>query len=314
MMNLFKEDYTMLKHKRYMDIENLKTELAMKFNNGDQIIIQEKIDGSNVSFQYNSEEDCLDCFSRNQPLSEENTLKGYYDWVQKLDKNKVREVLGNNLRMFGEWLTKHTLVYPDEKYNNMYCFDVFDTESGKYLPQSKVRVIVEKLGLNYVPVFFEGEFTRWDDYMHLVGKTEMGGEIGEGIVVKNMTSIDYNTLYTKIVHERFRETKRTPKPKPTDMERIREKERLTELAKTIVTRQRVEKMLYKLIDDALIPENCTLKDMNVILKNLPSAVYYDCIKEEPEIVNQIEHFGKYSGPLVTKIVKKIIAEKEHNNE
>lgn len=66
----------MLNHNRYMNIENLKTDLALKFKEGAHIVVQEKIDGSNVSFQYNSEEDCLDCFSRNQPLSEENTLRG----------------------------------------------------------------------------------------------------------------------------------------------------------------------------------------------------------------------------------------------
>lgn len=306
----------MLNHKRYMDIENFKAELALKFSEGDYVIIQEKLDGSNVSFQYDSEEDKVICFSRNQILSEDNTLRGYYDWVQKLDKNKVCEILGTNLRMFGEWLVKHALEYPNECYETVYCFDVFDTEKGVYLPQSEVKVLAEKLGLKYVPVFFEGEFTKWDDYMHLVGKTEMGGEIGEGIVIKNMSNLDYNVTYTKIVHERFREVKRTlkPKPKPTDMEIIRERERLTALAKTIVTRQRVEKLLYKLIDEGIVPENYTVKDMQVILKNLPSAVYYDCVKEEPEVVNQFEQFGKYSGSLVAKIVKKMIAKKEQKDE
>ena len=64
----------------------------------------------------------------------------------------------------------------------------------------------------------------------------------------------------------------------------------------------------------IVPENYTISDMKIILKNLPSAVYYDCVKEEPEVVNQIENFGKYSGPIVTKIVKKMIAEKEQKDE
>ena len=150
--------------------------------------------------------------------------------------------------------------------------------------------------------------------MPLVGKTEMGGEIGEGIVIKNMSTLNSNLIYTKIVHERFREVKRTPKPKLTDMEIIRERERLNNLAKTIVTRPRVEKLLYKLIDEGIVPENYTIKDTQVILRNLPSAVYYDCIKEEPEVVEQFENFGRYSGALVTKMVKEIISEKEQNND
>ncbi|MBQ3567220.1 MAG: hypothetical protein IJA12_08575 [Oscillospiraceae bacterium] len=300
----------MLNHKRYMNIENFRTDLALKFNEGDQIIIQEKLDGSNVSFQYDSEEDKVICFSRNMILSEENTLRGYYDWIQKLDKNKVRDILGTNLRMFGEWLVKHALDYPKECYETVYCFDVFDTEKEVYLPQSEVRVLAEKLGLRYVPVFFEGRFTKWDDYLPLVGKTDMGGEIGEGIVVKNMSSLDHNVIYTKIVHERFREVHRAPKPKPTDMELIRERERLTELAGTIVTEARVKKLLYKLIDDGIVPENYTIKDTSLVMKNLPSAVYYDCLKEEPEVVSQFEQFGKYSGPITIRIFKKMVADKE----
>lgn len=216
--------------------------------------------------------------------------------------------------MFGEWLTKHALEYPKDKYNNMYCFDVFDTEKGVYLPQDEVKKLVDALELNYVPVFYDGKFTSWDDFLPLVGKTEMGSEIGEGIIVKNMSSLAQNVLYTKIVHERFHEVKRTPKPKPTDMERIRERERLTKLAETIVTKPRVEKILYKLIDEGEIPENCTLRDMKEILRKLPSAVYYDCLKEEPKTVNQIENFGRYSGALVTKLVKEIIAQKEQKND
>lgn len=307
----------MLKHKHYMDIQNMNFEIGVKFHEGDDIIIQEKVDGANASFQYNSEDDCLDCFSRNQPLSEDNTLRGFYQWVQNLDKNKVREVLGDNLRLFGEWLVPHTVLYPEERYNRLYCFDVFDMEAKVYLPQTAVKEMAEKLGLDYVPVFYEGKFTKWDDYMPLVGNTALGGEIGEGIVIKDMSTLDYNVVYTKIVHEKFVEVRYKPKHKvrkTVDMEKIRERERLTELAKTIVTRPRVEKLLYKLVDEGILPEDFSRKDMNIILKNLPSAVYYDCLKEEPGIVNQIENFGRYSGSLTKSVLKEIISEKEKKNE
>ena len=306
----------MLNHKHYMDIQNMNYEIGVKFHEGDDIIIQEKVDGANASFQYNSDEDCLDSFSRNLPLSPKNDLRGFYQWVQNLDKNKVREVLGDNLRMFGEWLIPHTVPYPEERYNTLYCFDVFDMEKQCYLPQNEVKEITEKLGLNYVPVFYEGKFTRWDDYLPLVGKTALGGEIGEGIVIKDMSTLDYNVLYTKIVHEKFAEVRYKPDPekKAREMEKIRERERLTELAKTIVTKQRVEKTLYKLVDEGVVPEDFSRKDMKVILRNLPSAVYYDCLKEEPAVVNQIENFGRYSGNLTTVLVKEIISEREKKNE
>ena len=247
-------------------------------------------------------------------LSALNSLRGYYYWVQKLDKELIKAVLGDKLRMFGEWLVPHALKYPDECYNTMYCFDVFDTENQCYLPQNKVKSFVEQLGLNYVPVFYEGEFTAWEDYMYLVGKTEMGGEIGEGIVVKNQTEITEDVVYTKIVHENFHEVHKQGSTKanlcPQSDEEKHELMRLTELAETIVTPARVEKILYKLVDEGIIPENFSMKNMQAICKKLPSEVYYDCLKEVPQIVNQIESFSKISCKIVIRLAKEIIQRRE----
>jgi len=300
----------MLEHKHYMDIDNLNTAMALKFKPGDNIIIQEKIDGANASFQYDINEQKLICFSRNKVLSQSNTLRGYYEWVQTLDKDKFHEILGDNLRVFGEWLVKHTVEYPKECYEKFYCFDIFDTETKSYLKQSEVENIAEKLGINYVPVFFEGEFTCWEDYEQLVGQTKLGGEVGEGIVIKNLDSLNGNILYTKIVDERFRETHKRP-PKPVNMELVHKRQHFIELTKTIVTRQRVEKILHKCIDEGIIPENYSKDDYKTIFKTIPSAVYHDCIKEESETVNQIENFGKYSGSITTSLIKEILAEKEY---
>ncbi len=300
----------MLKHKHYMEIEVFNRGIGDRFHKGDMIIIQEKIDGSNVSFQYDSETDSLQCFSRNQILSAENTLRGYYDWVQKLDKEFVKSILGDRLRMFGEWLVKHTVKYPEERYNTMYCFDVFDTENKCWLPQNEVKSLADKLGLNYVPVFYEGEFTAWEDYTYLVGKTEMGGEIGEGIVIKKQNDLSDDVAYTKIVHERFKEVWKKVRHHSESPEEKQEKKRLEELTETVVTPARVEKILYKLVDEGILPEDFSARDMKTIYKTLPSAVYQDCVKEVPEVVNQVENFGKFSNSVAIRLAKDILKKRE----
>ena len=92
--------------------------------------------------------------------------------------------------MFAEWLAPHTVKYPEDRYYNAYCFDVRDAETGLYLPQEQVKGIVQQLELIYVPVFYDGPFTSWEDIQALVGKTEHGGEYGEGVVIKNMTRLN----------------------------------------------------------------------------------------------------------------------------
>ncbi|MDE7099531.1 MAG: RNA ligase family protein [Ruminococcus sp.] len=303
----------MLNHKTYMNILNLEEKIANGFSVGDKIMIQEKIDGANASFQYDSESDSLQAFSRKQILSADNNLRGFYEFVQSLDKELVKSVLGDNFRMFGEWLVPHTLKYPEEKYNNMYCYDVYDMKNALYLPQNEVKQLVECLGLNYVPVFYEGEFTSWEDCIAFVGRTEMGGEIGEGIVIKNETKLNNPNIrtpfYTKIVHEKFQE-RHKPRVRHVNIEAINEKNRLKAIVETVVTKARVEKILHKLVDEGILCEDFGLKDMKTICKNLPSAVYYDCLKEAPDIVEEVENFGRFSGNISITLVKEIIAERD----
>ena len=45
-----------------------------------------------------------------------------------------------------------------------------------------------------------------------------------------------------------------------------------------------------------------------IAKNLPRAIYNDCVKEEPETVAQIENFGKICGSLSMKLARGLIKE------
>lgn len=110
----------MLDHITYFGIKRIDAERAAQFMPGDEIIIEEKIDGANASFQYDAQCDALAAFSHHHPLDADNDLRGFYGFVQSLDKEKVREVLGSNIRLFGEWLVQHKVEYPRECYDKFY--------------------------------------------------------------------------------------------------------------------------------------------------------------------------------------------------
>lgn len=302
-----------MNHKRYMDIERLKPTFSDGFVKGNHIVIQEKIDGANASFQYDVETDSIQAFSRKQILGLNNNLRGFWEWTQRLDKELIKNVLGENLRMFCEWLVPHTVKYPNEKYNHAYCYDVFNISTGKCLPQSDVEKIVRELNLTYVPVFYDGEFTTWEECLNFVGKTELGGEYGEGIVIKDMTRLnDTNTkfpFYTKIVCEKFAETKGHKETKVVDAELMKSREENKALIETIVTKARVRKLINKMVDENIIPENWNEKSMGVIAKNLTKAVYEDCVKEENDIVKKIADFGRVANGVSMLLAKGILAEK-----
>ena len=303
-----------MKQKHYMDIERLKPDYADGFNVGDKIILQEKIDGANASVRYDKETNTIKAFSRKKPLDSINNLRGFYKWSQKLDIESVKSVLGDNLCLFGEWAVPHSVVYPKERYNNFYCFDIYDTETHKYLPQDIVKQKVAELGLIYIPVFYEGEFISWEHIMSFVGRTDLGGEYGEGVVCKNITRLNdpnnHKPFYVKIVGEKFCETKGQKKNKIVDTEKLADRERQQALTETIVTESRVRKLLHKMVDENTIPENWNEHDMGTIAKNLGRIVYDDCIKEESDIVNEVgSGFGKIAASLSMKITRQILEEK-----
>lgn len=298
-----------------MDIERLKPIFAEGFEVGDDIVIQEKIDGANFSIRYDKDDNSIKAFSRKRELDFSNNLRGAWEWSQKLSVDLVKSVLGDNLILFGEWLVHHTVRYPGDKYQKAYFYDVYDTETEEYLTQDKVEKIINDLGLTYVPVFYIGKFISWDHVKSYIGKTEMGGEYGEGIVVKNQTKLnDPNTrlpFYTKIVCETFCETKGHSHNKVVDMAKVAEREQLVELTETVVTKARVAKLINKMIDEGILREDWDAHDMGTIAKNLGKAVYYDCQKEEPDIVNEIgEGFGKYAASTAMKLTREILNEKE----
>lgn len=299
--------------KKYMDIERLKPKHLDGFDKGDLIYIQEKIDGANFSIKYDEETDSIKAFSRQRELDFKETLRGAWTFAQSLDKELLKAVLGCSLILFGEWLVKHSVPYPDDKYHKAYFYDVYDSVNEVYLSQDKTIAIVEKLGLLGVPTFYIGEFQSWEHINSLLGLTQMGGEYGEGIVIKNMTKLNNpnNRLpfYVKSVCEQFCETK-AHHIKVVDIDAMNEREQLKDLASTIVTIARVNKIINKFVDEGLIEYDWDEKSMSVIAKNLGRRVYEDCIKEEKDTVDKIgSQFGKFSSAIAMNYVRDILKER-----
>ena len=103
-----------------MDISRIKedTELTVAntggFHVGDHIVIQEKVDGSNSAIAYDKETNKLVAFSRKKTLDYDNTLNGFWNWVQTLAVEPFSKY--PNYVFFGEWLTSHTIKYIQDAY------------------------------------------------------------------------------------------------------------------------------------------------------------------------------------------------------
>lgn len=296
--------------KKYKDIERLKDKYAPAFKVGEHITITEKIDGANASIIVNEDGTLTACSRRNE-LNQNNTLQGFYDFVQTLDASIVSAALTSRYILFGEWLVKHTIRYPEDKMKQFYVFDVYDTETEQYMPWDFTKQIAEFIGLKTVPLFYDGPFISWEHIYSFVGKIEMGGEpTGEGVVIKSQDRLDNKFSgtpeYVKIVAKEFSEVHQSKPQKEIDPAKVAAKQAAEDLAATIVTARRVEKAIQKLVEDGIVPEDWDEKSLGVIAKHLPRAVYNDCVKEEPETVAQIENFGKICGSLTMELAREAV--------
>lgn len=303
-----------MKHKSYMDIKVANPATINGFKVGDHIVIQTKIDGANAAIRYDPETDSIVAQSRKNILGTHNTLRGFYEFTQLLNKDDIKEFCKDDWIVYGEWLVPHTVQYPKEAYNKFYVYDVYDTKFGEWLPQKLVENIAIALNLPYVKTWYDGEFISWEHCKSFLPKSVYGEVEQEGVVIKNMTKLNsldnHEPFYVKIVNTRFKEKMDRKEKKGQSPEELAANERENEKTATIVTPARVEKLVHKCVDEGIIPESWSAEDMATIARNVPKMVVEDCLKEEPEIVATIDNFGKRANSLTMKLVKNILAAKE----
>ena len=304
--------------KKFMDIENARFEdidlgngIIRKnnigaFEIGDEIQITEKFDGSNASFTY--EDGILKAFSRKNELSFNSTLNGFWNWVQTLSANEYKEE--SQYIYFGEWGNKNKIVYNQDAYKIFYFYDIYDKENKCYMPQSFVKAQAEIHHLTYIHELYNGPFISWKHCKSFLN-TPAYGERQEGIVIKSQIKLNdsdnYNPFYLKIVNDDFKESMARKIGKTVDPDKVKEKEHAQELMSQIVTFNRVEKEIHKMVDEGILDSEITPKDMSIVARNLPKRIYEDCIKEESEIVQAAgEYSGKICSQLTMKYAKQII--------
>ncbi len=279
------------------------------FEVGDIIQITEKWDGSNASIRYDIGTGKLVAFSRRLELTFNNTLNGFWNYVQNLNAEDYKET--PNYVIFGEWGIRNAIRYNQDAYGKWYVYDIYDAEKEEYLPQTEVKKFVEKYGLTYIHVLYEGKFISWE-HCRTFCNSPAYGDKQEGIVIKNQTKLNNPYSRTpfvlKIVNDTFSEVnKDNHRQKLEDPQKIKEKEHAQNIIDMVVTKRRVEKEIYKMRDEGIVSEKINPSDMKIVAQNLPKRIYEDCLKEEKELVESAgEYFGKMCSSKAMCFAREII--------
>lgn len=170
----------------------------------EELIVQEKVDGANVSIFWHKGE--VRCGTRTRMLPLDESFRGFQETVRA--NPRISDFLADNtdLILYGEWLVKHTITYPDVAYEKIYLFDIYSTKLDRWLNQGSVREVSEELGLQYPHVFARGKLTL-EEIQEFVGKSAIA-PAGEGVVLKaeNFVNKFGDHVYAKVVHEKFKES------------------------------------------------------------------------------------------------------------
>jgi len=121
-----------------------------------KLVIQEKVDGSNVSVHFVEEWNPIvqkrNGILKNNEKDQYNVFRAWcYDHVEIL-----WEILNDRYCLFGEWLWCRHNIYYDSLPDYLIVFDAFDKKTNEFISSQRLKALVgDKLMI--VPTWYEGE-------------------------------------------------------------------------------------------------------------------------------------------------------------
>jgi hypothetical protein len=249
---------------------------------GENIVIQEKIDGSNTAI-YN-DNGKLRLFSRTQELRGEDGLSGFVRYI-KQKESEILKKLPVGYVIYGEWLSQGKINYnslaKQGKIEPFYVFDIAkeiikkETEDGDdfirtFASIDEMKDIANKIGFKMVPELGNEKFSNYEELKEKYvdnQKSAIDGTdcIREGIVIKTING----EKRLKIVADKFQEVKHIKNSTTKSPYAFVDK---------YITPMRIAKFLL-----TIGIENPTQEDFGSIFKRL-DVIAEDIIEEEKEML------------------------------
>lgn len=144
------------------DDKQLSEAESLRFIADPSLIIEEKVDGTNVGIHFDREgELVLQC--RGHLITE--GMHPQYDLFKQwatVKRPMLRELLQDRYLLFGEWLyARHTIHYRQLPHY-FFEFDIYDKEQSQFLTLPKRLNMLDGTGLQTVPVLHTGAIARSD--------------------------------------------------------------------------------------------------------------------------------------------------------
>jgi len=138
----------------------------------DSLIVEEKIDGTNVGAHFVSGELMLQC--RGHQITE--GMHPQYDLFKQwtmVKRGVLESVLGDRFIMYGEWMYARHSVHYLELPHYFFEFDVYDKDAAVFLTLQQRMEMLDGSGIETVPIEHRGTLKK-SDLESLIGASAFG--------------------------------------------------------------------------------------------------------------------------------------------
>jgi hypothetical protein len=266
--------------------------------------VQEKVDGSQLSFRRDAKDDDVLFFNKGKLLTPQNA-KFFSKSVQAI--LALKSNLNPDFIYHGEAVTRpkhNVLAYQKAPKHFWICFDIYDTQKERWLhPDEGLTEECERIGVECVPVVYRNQDsavnpkTKCKELLQLIEKGELTSCLGnkmEGLVLKHPRFINVHkggkitASKFKFVTEEFQESH---KPNPGKSAQNAE-----EIGQMYNTGPRFAKAVQHLKETGMWKENLPgarpgsepiMANYPLLLKELDSDLEQECREEILKVLEKL---------------------------
>lgn len=157
------------------DDKHLGEAESVEFIADESLIVEEKIDGTNVGIHFTSAGQLvLQCRGHliTQGMHPQYDL--FKQWTA-VKRGVIEERLESRYILFGEWLYARHSVHYRQLPHYFFEFDIYDKDQEVFLNLEQRLALIDGAGIETVPVLYQGEIVR-EELQKLIGPSRFDNE------------------------------------------------------------------------------------------------------------------------------------------